>query len=289
MRVKARSSAAVVFDTAWRGAPASWGERFAAFLLDSVLVVTALSLVLAPTGITHVQEWELLAAAIAMLTLPVYFSLSEGVMEGMTIGKRVLGIAVRNEEALTPVASRDASLRELPRLAFPIFLSAQVIFGSLTPLPSLALLLLIVDHLWPLWDGRRRTLHDTLAHTVVIHVQDADRSWRDSGDVRAAAPQRRVRRGKQGAAMIGGILALLVGSGPLAAASTPATSRMVLRHPIFPPASSSIPPRPALTRTATSSARSALRPPRNSGASAGSPAIGPSTGSAIPSGVRYPA
>jgi uncharacterized RDD family membrane protein YckC len=235
MRVKARSSAAVVFDTAWRGAPASWGERFAAFLLDSVLVVTALSLVLAPTGITHVQEWELLAAAIAMLTLPVYFSLSEGVMEGMTIGKRVLGIAVRNDEALTPVASRDASLRELPRLAFPIFLSAQVIFGSLTPLPSLALLLLIVDHLWPLWDGRRRTLHDKLAHTVVIHVQDADRSWRDSGDVRAAAPQRRVRRGKQGAAMIGGILALLVGSGPLAAASTPATSRMVLRASDLPP------------------------------------------------------
>jgi hypothetical protein len=82
MRVKARSSATVAFDTAWRGAPASWRERFAAFLLDSVLVVSALSLVLAPTGITHVQGWELLAAAIAMLTLPVYFAFSEGIMGG---------------------------------------------------------------------------------------------------------------------------------------------------------------------------------------------------------------
>jgi hypothetical protein len=62
----------------------------------------------------------------------------------MTIGKRLLGVAVRNEEPLTPIAFSDAILRELPRLAFPILLFAQAIFGSLTPLPSLALLLLIV-------------------------------------------------------------------------------------------------------------------------------------------------
>jgi uncharacterized RDD family membrane protein YckC len=183
--VKARSPATVAFDTAWRGVPASWGERFAAFLLDGALVVTALSLVLAPTGITHVQGWELLAAAIAMLVLPVYFALSEGITAGVTIGKRVLGVAVRNEERLTPVAFGDAILRELPRLAFPIALFAQVIFGSLTPLPSLALLLLIVDHLWPLWGGRRQTLHDKLGHTVVIRIEDANRSLRDSGDARA--------------------------------------------------------------------------------------------------------
>jgi uncharacterized RDD family membrane protein YckC len=102
----------------------------------------------------------------------------------------VLGLAVRNEETLTPVALRDAILRELPRLAFPIFLFVQVIFGSLTPLPSLALLLLIVDHLWPLRDGRRRTLHDKLAHTVVIRVQDTGRSWRDSGDVQGRPAKR---------------------------------------------------------------------------------------------------
>jgi uncharacterized RDD family membrane protein YckC len=130
MRVKARSSATVAFDTAWRGAPASWRERFAAFLLDSVLVVSALSLVLAPTGITHVQGWELLAAAIAMLTLPVYFAFSEGIMGGMTIGKRLLGVAVRNEEPLTPIAFSDAILRELPRLAFPILLFAQALWIS---------------------------------------------------------------------------------------------------------------------------------------------------------------
>jgi RDD family len=177
----------------------------------------------------------LLAAAIAMLTLPVYFAFSEGIMGGMTIGKRLLGIAVRNEEPLTPIAFSDAILRELPRLVFPILLFAQAIFGALTPLPSLALLLLIVDHLWPLWDRRRQTLHDKLAHTVVIRVQDGNRSWRDSGDVQAAAPQRRLRRDKPRAAMIGGILALLVGSGPLAAASTPATGRMVLQASDLPP------------------------------------------------------
>jgi len=122
--------------------------------------------VLVPTGITHLEGWELLAAAIAMLVLPVYFALSEVVMEGMTIGKRVLGIAVCKEGALTPVVFSDAIPRELPRLAFPIFVFAQAILGSLTPLPSLALLLLVVDHPWPLWDGRRQTLHDKLAHTV---------------------------------------------------------------------------------------------------------------------------
>jgi hypothetical protein len=181
----------------------------------------------------------------------------------MTIGKRLLGVAVRNEEPLTPIAFSDAILRELPRLAFPILLFAQAIFGSLTPLPSLALLLLIVDHLWPLWDRRRQTLHDKLAHTVVIRVQDGNRSWRDSGGVQAAAAQRRLRRDNRQATMIVGFLALLVGSGPLVATSTPATSRMVLRASDLPPASSSIAHKPARTRTATSSARSARPPPGN--------------------------
>jgi hypothetical protein len=43
----------------------------------------------------------------------------------MTIGKRLLGVAVRNEEPLTPIAFSDAILRELPRLAFPILLFAR--------------------------------------------------------------------------------------------------------------------------------------------------------------------
>jgi|SRR5436190_12489615 len=102
-------------DAAWPGAPAGWGQRFAAFLLDGVLVVIALSLVLAPTGIERVQGWELLAAAIAMLMLPLYFALSEGVTGGMTIGKRVLRVAVRKAETLTVTQAQYCCFEPRPQ------------------------------------------------------------------------------------------------------------------------------------------------------------------------------
>jgi uncharacterized RDD family membrane protein YckC len=84
-------------------ASANWGERLAAFLPDCALVLVVVSLALTPTGVDRVSGWELLDGAIFLVALPLYLALSEGLMQGRTLGKRALRIAVRDRETLAPI------------------------------------------------------------------------------------------------------------------------------------------------------------------------------------------
>ena len=137
------------------------GSRVLAHLIDILILVASLALLL--FGITVALAWRdaALAAGVSMFiafVVPIlYFVLSEGLGNGQTIGKRVMGIRVRMADG-TPVGLEGATLRNLLRpadiLPGPYFVGFASIFLS----------------------ARAQRLGDLAAGTVVItERQDAPR------------------------------------------------------------------------------------------------------------------
>jgi uncharacterized RDD family membrane protein YckC len=152
-------------------APANWGERLAAFLLDGALVLVVVSLALTPTGVDRVLGWELLGGAILLVVLPLYLALSEGLTHGRTLGKRALRIAARDRETLAPIGYGRAFRRQSLLLAFAASLFVPLLSASLAPVTAILSLVLGADYLWPLWDRRKQALHDKLASSLVVDTE----------------------------------------------------------------------------------------------------------------------
>ena len=151
-------AAAVLAAPAPASAPelASWPRRVAAKLIDWAAVVgagIAAALTSAPfatasgelgsVGVAIVIAWILFAILSPWLMVAIW---------GQTPGKMALGIKV-----VTDDAGRVGYLRALGRYF------SEVVLG-------IFYLPLFVSYLWPLWDGRRQTLHDKAARTVVTRV-----------------------------------------------------------------------------------------------------------------------
>jgi uncharacterized RDD family membrane protein YckC len=127
------------------GLYATWGKRSGAWLIDAVVVSAAIVLL----DRMHIGGLGLL------LIWPVYFTLCHGGERGQTIGKRVVGIAVR-----------DAA--SLGRLSYPRSLARWLVtalFWVLFVIPG------ILDGLSPLWKSERRAWHDVMVGSVVIRVE----------------------------------------------------------------------------------------------------------------------
>jgi len=136
---------------------ASWGRRFVAWLLDVVIVwgpiwvassAVALAVEDAASGIV-------LFALLAVLA-PLYYAFFHAGDRGQTLGKRAVGIAVRNVKTL----GRISLVRALARAYFIALLWVM----SWTTIP------LILDYLWPLWDAKHQAWHDKVAASVVVRV-----------------------------------------------------------------------------------------------------------------------
>jgi uncharacterized RDD family membrane protein YckC len=138
---------------------AGWWRRAAALLLDTVLIV---ALVMA-TGLTgyglstlndRVGLLILVVAFVLIIGGPIFYSIYlTGKEPGQTVGKRVLGIRVRHAEHDRAIGYGAATGRYF----------ITFIFGWFT-IP------LILDYLFPLWDGRNQTLHDKIANSIVVRV-----------------------------------------------------------------------------------------------------------------------
>ncbi len=133
---------------------ASWGRRFLAFVLDYTGFVIAITVVVdhAPSG-TEGWLYFLFWPAVIIL-FGAYFVGFHGGKRGQTLGKRALGIAVRDEEA----HGRIGYGRALGRWLTGVFLWSLFGFG------------LLLDCLWPLWDKRKQALHDKVARSIVVRV-----------------------------------------------------------------------------------------------------------------------
>jgi Mce-associated membrane protein len=139
---------------------ASWPARVGAFAID-VLVGLAVLATLAMAALTAPQGsslwWVLTATAAAVVLLMAVNRLVLPTITGFSLGRAVLGIAVRTRGG-EPVGVWRLLARELAHLV-----DTAALF---------------VGWLWPLWDRRRRTFADLLARTEVRPVPPPARDVR---------------------------------------------------------------------------------------------------------------
>ena len=121
---------------------ASFGKRFLAVVIDSILVGVVTGIVLKIGG---PNLGRVLTGAIG-LAYYVYF---EG-GQGATLGKRVLGLKVISTSGTSPIGFGSAAVRYVGRIvsAIPLFLG----------------------FLWMLWDKDKQTWHDKIANTYVVEA-----------------------------------------------------------------------------------------------------------------------
>lgn len=132
---------------------ASWGRRFVAYLLDSLIIGVPLA-VLIGVGIAA-DVWVLwVLAYVAVFVGPfVYFTYFHGGPSGQTPGKRALGIRVLSEETGSSISYGRA-------------------FGryAITVVFSFILVPWLLDYLWPLWDSKNQALHDKIVGSIVVRA-----------------------------------------------------------------------------------------------------------------------
>jgi uncharacterized RDD family membrane protein YckC len=123
-----------------RGPRAGFWRRFAASLLDALLITTC-SLPLIVIDVTLYKVVNLLAQA-------VYYTLLEGGPRGQTIGKRALGIRVVSLSNGEPIGYARGLIRYIGR--YPSFF------------------VFLIGYLRMLWHADRQTWHDKMAGAVVV-------------------------------------------------------------------------------------------------------------------------
>jgi uncharacterized RDD family membrane protein YckC len=124
------------------GARAGWWRRFAAALIDGIIVAivgTILARTLGPVG-----------SVLALALYISYYAYFEGSASGQTVGKRGMGIRVYDLRGRGPIGFGRGVGRYFARIlsAIPLFLG----------------------YFWMLWDGEKQTWHDKLVGTVVVPV-----------------------------------------------------------------------------------------------------------------------
>ncbi len=93
-------------------------------------------------------------------SLLVYSVVLHGGERGQTLGKRLMGVQVRDALTGDRLGYRKALLRTF----------VQMLLGGFP-----GRLGMILDGIWPLWDPQRRTLHDKAAGSVVVDVPRSPR------------------------------------------------------------------------------------------------------------------
>jgi len=166
------------FDSTVTPGYASWGNRFAAWLIDLLIVgiPVTFAAVFTLAALAPSSGTALLAAAFALplwlLLFPCYHALMEGGERGQTLGKRATRIAVRHAETFERLGYRRSFARAI---AFLVIWLGPILAPTLPPGAQLLSWLIgwlpLLDVLWPLWDERNQALHDKVAKTVVIRAQ----------------------------------------------------------------------------------------------------------------------
>lgn len=149
---------------------AGWWRRAVAHLVDSIVtLVLGLPLVVVgavrwfedvewpddadPTGFDTTGYWIFLAGVAVLLLVQVLHAVVLQSRTGWTLGKRLVGLRLVHEATGERVRFRTAFGRW-----------AAWVMIVLVPLAPL------LDVLWPLWDSQKQTLHDQVAHTLVVRA-----------------------------------------------------------------------------------------------------------------------
>lgn len=117
-------------------------------------LVSLLGVLLRSQSVVRAGAWTALLVSIAMIVLNAYLL----TQRGQTLGKIPLGLVVSRVDGTLPGFVRGFLLREL----LPMVLGA---------IPVVGVLFGLVDGAMLLWTGRRRSLHDEIADTLVLDVR----------------------------------------------------------------------------------------------------------------------
>ena len=135
---------------------ASWGARFAARLLDGLLIIAGAAVVGVAIGVATTAEIGALVALAAFYLLePFYFAFFHGSRRAATPGKRALRITLRREDGRPH--------------GFGLALGRAWLTWLFSWIPIMPL----IDYLWPLWDAKNQTLHDKCVGTIVVRARAA--------------------------------------------------------------------------------------------------------------------
>ena len=145
---------------------ASWWQRAAAFVLDlavSGFVASLLATAVARPDVTSANGgysvvWSrgtVTTVALVVILVTAYFTFLNGSRRGQTLGKMLLGIAVRDGDGHGQLGAGRALVRSATMVVLYVFLFFPW----------------VLDGLWPLWDARRQALHDKVAGSVVVRVR----------------------------------------------------------------------------------------------------------------------
>ena len=138
------------------GVYASWGRRALALITDNLLLlvpgVVFFTLALVSDEVAGIA---ILLALLFWFVFPfVYFTVMHGAFgRGQTIGKRALGIRVQHAQSGQTLGYGASFGRYAMVFVFGIF-----------TIP------LLLDYLFPLWDGQKQSLHDKVASSVVVRA-----------------------------------------------------------------------------------------------------------------------
>lgn len=135
---------------------ASTGARIGAFFLDNIILNVI-------AGLIAWVSWPLYLVALPFLSL-LYFGLCEGSSMSASLGKRICGLIVVDEDGL-PLTYSTAFLRSLGRVISGVCLGIGFLMG--------------------LFDADGKTLHDRMAHTFVASSKE---TYRQPGPTPGPAP-----------------------------------------------------------------------------------------------------
>jgi uncharacterized RDD family membrane protein YckC len=159
-------------ESGWAGRQlAGWGSRFAAWLIDVLVLLIPLGIVsaviLGAMVDSDTSAWGWIGASILfflavsavwLLYAPLLM-MREGARNGQTLGKQFVGIRVVRDSG-EPMGFGWAALREVVVKNLAVSIAASII-------PFVPWLL---NYLWPLWDDQNRALHDLAVQTHVVRA-----------------------------------------------------------------------------------------------------------------------
>ena len=137
-----------------------WGERAGAALVDLTIAILLLAVIVVLGAlILSAGGWAVGVGALVMLAGPLAALLyapammaRQGEANGLTIGKRMVGVRVVRDDG-RPIGFWVALARLL----------VVVVGTAITGGPFL-----LIDALWPLFDRRDRAIHDIVVETHVV-------------------------------------------------------------------------------------------------------------------------
>ncbi len=141
------------------GELASWGRRLAALMIDTVVLATIITVTVLAAGMPaeelndRIRNRETLIILLLFVVPEAIYTTALVGSRNQTFGKMAVGIKVVDAENRSPIGY----VRAFNRWLSTAFLWILWVPG-------------IVDHLWPLRDGRNQTFHDKFARSVVVRT-----------------------------------------------------------------------------------------------------------------------